>query len=624
MAKIILSLLVLLGCIIAASAQNSVSFDNQSGESALVKLIGPTSKEIEVPNGTKQPVQALAGKYFIKVRYGIQGNYHYTKGQEFTVDETATTTSDITITLHKVVNGNYDSSPINEQEFGVADAAAATPSRDTKENQSKELHDAVKNGNLEKVRALLIDNPGLVFSKDNDGETPLHVAATFDQKDIVELLLAKGADVNAKGKDGRAPLLATVYHNVDLVKAMIAAGADVNTKDKDGWTPLIQAADLGHADIVKALIAAHADMNAKNIYGDTAIINAVKGFEYSDCVKALIVANADVNVKDIIGMTALMWASLGNKTDSVNLLIAAHADVNAKDNDGTTALIKAAAGLINTSNVECVKALIAAGADVNAKNKKGWTALTEAGAGGALDAVKALIAAGAKEIDGTTIGQQSTNPQDGALMVWVPAGEFAFSYSPSSKATLTGYWIYKNDVTVAQFQAFCTATRRKMPEAPNWGWNPNDPIVNVRWNDAQDYALWAGVCLPTNLQWEKAARGTDGREYPWGNNWDTNKLCCSVGIARQHPTPVGSYPAGASPCGCLDMEGNVRQWCSDVWGSETLAGKFVDLLHFESGGSWQSSNLEDFRVTTAHYETDHTSSSILGFRCVDRSVEAKQ
>src|SRR5271165_2914688 len=127
--KIILSLSMLLAWIISASA-NTVSFDNQSGEPALVKLIGPTSIEIEVPNGTKPLVQVLTGKYFIKVRYGVEGNYHYTKGQEFTVDETATTTSGITITLHKVVNGNYGASPITEQEFGVANPTNAATNGD--------------------------------------------------------------------------------------------------------------------------------------------------------------------------------------------------------------------------------------------------------------------------------------------------------------------------------------------------------------------------------------------------------------------------------------------------------------------------------------------------------------
>ncbi|HTB62985.1 MAG TPA: hypothetical protein VK737_05290 [Opitutales bacterium] len=107
----------------SVKAQNTISFDNQSGEPTLVKLIGPATSEIKVPDGTKQGVQVSVGKYFIEVRYGISGNYHYTKGEEFTVDETATTTSPITITLHKVVNGNYDSSPITEQEFGAGSSA---------------------------------------------------------------------------------------------------------------------------------------------------------------------------------------------------------------------------------------------------------------------------------------------------------------------------------------------------------------------------------------------------------------------------------------------------------------------------------------------------------------------
>ena len=129
MNKIILSLSTLLALIISASAQNTVCFDNQSGEPAFVKLIGATSSEIEVPDGTKQAVQASAGKYVIKVRYGVPGKYHYTKGEEFDVKETATTTSKITITLHKVVNGNYDSRPINEEEFGVSAPNASGKAR---------------------------------------------------------------------------------------------------------------------------------------------------------------------------------------------------------------------------------------------------------------------------------------------------------------------------------------------------------------------------------------------------------------------------------------------------------------------------------------------------------------
>lgn len=108
-------------CAVSLSAfgQNKVVFDNQSGDPALVKLIGPTKTEVQVANGAKAGVDAGAGKYTIKVRYGAPGNYRYSKGQEFEVTETTTARSETTITLHKVVAGNYDSRPITEAEFGA-------------------------------------------------------------------------------------------------------------------------------------------------------------------------------------------------------------------------------------------------------------------------------------------------------------------------------------------------------------------------------------------------------------------------------------------------------------------------------------------------------------------------
>jgi hypothetical protein len=119
MKKIVASASMVLLCVSTVLAQNNrVAFDNQSGELALVKLIGPTQTEIEVPPGAKVGTAATAGKYIIKVRYGTPGAYHYSKGDEFEVKETATTASDITITLHKVVAGNYDAVPISEEEFG--------------------------------------------------------------------------------------------------------------------------------------------------------------------------------------------------------------------------------------------------------------------------------------------------------------------------------------------------------------------------------------------------------------------------------------------------------------------------------------------------------------------------
>ena len=154
--------------------------------------------------------------------------------------------------------------------------------------------------------------------------------------------------------------------------------------------------------------------------------------------------------------------------------------------------------------------------------------------------------------------RRRTNPKDGAAMLYIPAGEFTMGSNenddekPQRKVNLDGYWIYKREVTVAQYRKFCRATNRQMPEAPSWGCKDHHPIVNVSWDDAKAYADWAGVALPTEAQWEKAARGIDGREYPWGNEWDSSKYANSDGTRVSSTKPVGSYTVDDSPYGAVD------------------------------------------------------------------------
>ena len=147
-----------------------------------------------------------------------------------------------------------------------------------------------------------------------------------------------------------------------------------------------------------------------------------------------------------------------------------------------------------------------------------------------------------------------------------------------------------------------------MPVPPSWGWKDDHPIVNVTWADAQAYCGWAGVRLPKESEWEKAAHGEDGRTFPWGNTFDNTKLWCSVSEKRDSTAPVGSFPAGASPCGALDMAGNVWQWCEDRYDTE-------HDWRVVRGGSWSSTNPVDFRAASRLRDDPVYRGSDLGFRC---------
>jgi formylglycine-generating enzyme required for sulfatase activity len=160
-------------------------------------------------------------------------------------------------------------------------------------------------------------------------------------------------------------------------------------------------------------------------------------------------------------------------------------------------------------------------------------------------------------------------------------------------------WIGRNDVTRSQYLAYCKAMKRPEPELPSYSNRDIEvtgehPVTMVSWEDANDYATWAGLMLPLEEEWEKAARGEDGRKYPWGDEWDPPLRCNYADASfpvdqlvqhgqrmsqifeklgyvwdREHSdgfaftSPVGSFPRGVSPVGALDMSGNVGQWCAD-------------------------------------------------------------
>ena len=179
-------------------------------------------------------------------------------------------------------------------------------------------------------------------------------------------------------------------------------------------------------------------------------------------------------------------------------------------------------------------------------------------------------------------------------MVLVPEGPFLMGVAdndflaedhekPERQVYLSAYWLDVFPVTNARFGRFLAAggyensswwseegwawrCQNEITQPLQWekkGWDGSDqPVAGVSWYEANAYARWAGRRLPTDAEWEKAARGADGRRYPWGNDWPTSKLAnFSMFVGRT--TPVGLYPDGKSPYGCFDMAGNVNNWVLD-------------------------------------------------------------
>jgi formylglycine-generating enzyme required for sulfatase activity len=164
-------------------------------------------------------------------------------------------------------------------------------------------------------------------------------------------------------------------------------------------------------------------------------------------------------------------------------------------------------------------------------------------------------------------------PTDGMVMVYVPEGEFLMG-SPSGQGNddehpqhtvyLDAFWIDQTEVTNAQYRKCLEAGVCRKPVCwDNSDYNaPDQPVVCVSWGDARTYCEWAGVRLPSEAEWEKAARGTDGRVYPWGNE---APICerANYAVCVGKAASAGSYPAGVSPYGALDMAGNVWEWVAD-------------------------------------------------------------
>ena len=237
------------------------------------------------------------------------------------------------------------------------------------------------------------------------------------------------------------------------------------------------------------------------------------------------------------------------------------------------------------------------------------------------------------------IGSTWTRPADGMEMVYVPVGEFSMgstSYGdeiPIHIVNLDAYWIDKTEVTNGMYARCVSAGACKAPDFSfsstrrSYYGNPqyaDYPVIYVNQFFAQSYCKWAGVRLPTEAEWEKAARGTDGRIYPWGNSSPSNDLANFNGFVGD-TTIVGSYPSGASPYGALDMAGNVWEWTNDIYSYTYYSqspqsnpqgppsrGGGPGMV--ERGGSWKF-NAIGLLASFRHWNNEGGNSDAEGFRC---------
>ena len=239
----------------------------------------------------------------------------------------------------------------------------------------------------------------------------------------------------------------------------------------------------------------------------------------------------------------------------------------------------------------------------------------------ALAAIVIFLAACELKLPGLQLN--STCTQDSVL---VPEGWFLMgqddqrpSNGPQHKVYLDAFCIQKTEVTRQAYQDYLLSMGQENSDLLEG--ETQLPLVGLPWDEAQSYCQGIGKRLPTEAEWEKAARGTDGRAYPWGNGWDSSLANTSEQDSGE-VFPVGSFPRGASPYGVLDMAGNAAEWVSDHYDASYYqvspdhnpAGPTQVLDHGLRGGSYASTAGQ---ATTYFRDSSHSvlANPHVGFRC---------
>jgi serine/threonine-protein kinase len=247
-----------------------------------------------------------------------------------------------------------------------------------------------------------------------------------------------------------------------------------------------------------------------------------------------------------------------------------------------------------------------------------------------------LLARAASAVAGM-VRRRAGGPAAPGGMVYVPAGEFVMGSNggasderPALSMPLEAYFIDITPVTNLEYARFVQATDHRPPSTWKTLSLPSGtgdlPVIGVTWQDAVDYATWAGKRLPTEAEWEKAARGTDARTFPWGNKWDPTYANWGGNpryLGGASLKPVGSFPNDRSPYGCLDIAGNVKEWTSSWYKpygpSDFRSDDFGEKFIVVRGGSYLSQDRSYLRVSNRSHVRPEEAGDI-GFRCV-KSIE---
>ena len=467
-----------------------------------------------------------------------------------------------------------------------------------------DIHTAASENDLPGVQELLKADPALLNAPDAEGRTLLMIAAAWGYQPMVTFLLDRGAEVNRVDKDRRSALHWAAGGGFrTVVQMLLEHKINPLLKDKDGRTAQ-QVAEMRKQAEIARLIADFGTVKPAAPAPAPAAANLPRGLLKPKERAALGLLGAAQSV-------TLRWGAVELTPEIINA-----GAPGTLVNDGhrvqvvglPTGLVELALRKAGTPGIRMVQVAVSGrpksaqitgilGEPAGRENdeyldpaqptaqpmtwfKYGWLQF------GVVEDQVVLVRADCPLLEAARLellpkpGQVIVNKKDGAEAVYVPEGAFTMGNDrgdpderPVHKVNVSGFWIYKREVTVGQFKQFCKETGRPLYPQPAWA-TDNFPVISVTWDDAVAYAQWAGGRLPTEAEWEKAARGTDARKYPWGNDPDVKKLNCKES-GRDRPVATGSYPAGASPYGALDMEGNVYEWVHD-WYFMNYSGAGTD------------------------------------------------